>query len=218
MCPPACGQHPLLKNDAPAISLRTVDVSPSRGSGGKNCWLRGGLGEESVLNDVRTPWGGRRTLRGSEQLICSALLHVKWDTFALAHIIPVPPLNLLSCPSPQAKLNKESEPGVFLFEGSSLDWMSSSFHSRLVIDIAFSYFPDCFSPFCHRLLDVSRFLLLFSPFFLVYLLCDLWSIAVCLMEIDTETLSFVPINTSRQLASTKCGCWCTVVGVREVLS
>lgn len=50
-------------------------------------WAAGGLKEGTVLNDIGTPWGRRQTLRGSEQVICSALLHVKWDTFTLSHII-----------------------------------------------------------------------------------------------------------------------------------
>lgn len=66
----------------------------------------------TVWNDIGTPWGRRRTVRGSEQVIRSALLHVKWDT-----VTSSPPPFLLS---PEEKLYKGSQQRVAgqVFEGT----------------------------------------------------------------------------------------------------
>lgn len=80
-------------------------------------WATGGLKEGTVLNDIGTPWGRRQTLRGSEQVICSALLHVKWDTFTLSRIIFCSSSQPRFLFSPKEKLYKGSEQralGVFL--------------------------------------------------------------------------------------------------------
>lgn len=93
-----------LKNVAVAINLSEYVCSMEM------CWLvqRGGLKEGIVLNDIGTPWGGRQTVRGREQVICSALLHVKWDTFTLSyHFCPSSQPRFLF--SAKGKLYKGSE-------------------------------------------------------------------------------------------------------------
>lgn len=86
----------------------------------------------TVWNDIGTPWGRRRTVRGSEQVIRSALLHVKWDT-----VTSSPPRFLLS---PEEKLYKRSQqrPAGLVFE-----W-SSSVSSSLAINIPVHIFSSFF--------------------------------------------------------------------------
>ncbi len=88
-------------------SHKPIWICPPRGN--VLTWAAGGLKEGIVLNDIGTPWGGRQTVRGSEQVICSALLHVKWDTFTLSYRFspPLPPLNLLFCSLLKGNFTKE---------------------------------------------------------------------------------------------------------------
>lgn len=89
-----------------AVAINPFKYVPSM----QMCWHFAGVGlkEGIVLNDIGTPWGGRQTVRGSEQVICSALLHVKWDTVTHSYnFCPSSQPRFLF--SPEAKLYKGSE-------------------------------------------------------------------------------------------------------------
>lgn len=115
-------------------------------------WAAGGLKEGTVLNDIGTPWGRRQTLRGSEQVICSALLNGTHSPSLIS--FSVPPLDLVFCSPRKEKLYKGSEQrasGVFLsrvfycFSYISLLQPSLSIDAPLLLLFFFSHFIFSFS-------------------------------------------------------------------------
>lgn len=135
----------------------------------------GGLKEGIVLNDLGTPWGGRQTVRRSEQVICSALLHVKWDTFTLSsNFCPSSQPHFLF--SPKGKLHKGSEKSeVFLWRGFlSYTTLLYVFTSLFFLHIQFSFstFSFLFDPLSLKhtwAIFVSQIKHLFSILFLFFL-------------------------------------------------
>lgn len=175
----------------------------------------------TVWNDIGTPWGRRRTARASEQVIRSALLHVKWNT-----VTSSPPRFLLS---PEEKLYKGSQQWAagLVFE------CSSSVSSPLSINILIFHLFTSFFLYlqtvhlCLRFSTKAFVSILFpshfSPFFPFWFhLFSLWFMIRAeriKRYIANWLLLFIPISASRlyRSALSLCTAEYACVGVDKVL-
>lgn len=174
----------------------------------------------TVRDDIGTPWGRRRTVRGSEQVIRSALLHVKWDT-----VTSSPPRFLLS---PEEKLYKGSQQRAagLVFEWSSS--VSSSLYKYPCFSTSFPTFlynPKLSISVSGSLLKHSSLYCslptlphFFSPYF-IYFLWFMIRAKRIKRYIANWLLLFFPISASKlyRSALSLCPAEYACVGVEKVL-